>query len=78
MAFTEQIFSDISNSIYALIVIGPLLAGILAFLFINLMMYLAGLLIWTIILACQLFTVAITTVFFYKAGHLRAIMLMPP
>ena len=48
--------------------VGPLLAGVLAFFFITLMMYLAGCLIWTIIFACQLFMLAITLCCFYMGG----------
>ena len=73
LAFTEQIFADISNAWYALMFVGPVLSGILSFCFIVLMMCFAGLLIWTIIIACQVAMGAITVCLFYKAGYLLQI-----
>lgn len=70
-AWLAQAGADVYNSYELIILMGPVLAAVAAFLFIFLMSYFAGLLIWTTLIALQFVFIAITLFMSWQCGYLQ-------
>jgi hypothetical protein len=74
LSILSRTWEDIRNGGGPIIFCGPFLAALVSFLFILFMSRFAALIIWTVILCCELALLVLATVSAYQAGFLSTLM----